>query len=159
MHQIDEDTIVVGLDRSASSQQALTWSLAESKRSGRRLLLVHVWHWTSDAIAIPISLAGTPDSRLAGRRLLERAAAQAKRCGVHATTHLVEGTPAAALSRLSRGAAMLVVGAHDRGRIGTALLGSVSQGCLRHASCPVLVVRAPAGAKVKEPRSVQAVGN
>jgi nucleotide-binding universal stress UspA family protein len=113
----------------------------------------------SDAIAIPVSLAGTPDSRLAGRRLLERAAAQAKRHGVQATTHLAEGTAANALSELSDGAAMLVVGAHGRGRIGTALLGSVSQGCLRHARCPVVVVHPRIGAKVKEPPSAQAVGD
>ncbi|MBO0845483.1 MAG: universal stress protein [Nocardioides sp.] len=41
----------------------------------------------------------------------------------------------------SRDASMLVLGSHGHGRIGGALLGSVSQAAARHARCPVVVVR------------------
>jgi nucleotide-binding universal stress UspA family protein len=140
MPQVDENTIVVGIDGSECSHQALTWSLAEAKRSNRWLLLVNVWHWTSDAIGSPMSLVGMPDSRKAGHRLLQAAAARAKTHGVDAMTRLVEGPRASALSEVAEGAAMLVVGAHGHRGISRALVGSVSQGCLRHARCPVVVI-------------------
>ncbi|HET9088306.1 MAG TPA: universal stress protein [Acidobacteriaceae bacterium] len=37
---------------------------------------------------------------------------------------------------------IIVIGSHGRGRVGSLLLGSVAEGVLRHASCPVLIVRA-----------------
>jgi nucleotide-binding universal stress UspA family protein len=37
-------------------------------------------------------------------------------------------------------AEMIVIGTHGRGRVAQLLLGSVAQGVLRHASCPVVVV-------------------
>lgn len=49
--------------------------------------------------------------------------------------------PAAALVRLSRGAALLVVGSHGLGGFVGLLLGSVSQQCVHHATCSVLVAR------------------
>jgi nucleotide-binding universal stress UspA family protein len=140
MPQVDESTIVVGVDGSKCSHEALTWALAEAKRSDRWLLLVHVWHWTSDAIGSPMSFVGTPDSRKAGHRLLQAASARAKTHGVTAVTRLEEGPRASALAEVAEGAAMLVVGAHGHRGVSRALVGSVSQGCLRHARCPVVVV-------------------
>lgn len=37
---------------------------------------------------------------------------------------------------------LIVIGSHGRGGIARALLGSVAEGVMRHAPCPVLVVRA-----------------
>ncbi|KAH7516515.1 hypothetical protein FEM48_Zijuj10G0143300 [Ziziphus jujuba var. spinosa] len=38
---------------------------------------------------------------------------------------------------------LLVLGSHSRGAIGRAFLGSVSNYCVHHAKCPVLVVKKP----------------
>ena len=89
MPKVDEDTIVVGIDGSEASNRALNWALAEAERSERSLLLVHVWHWTSDAIGSPMSLIGMPDSRTSGRRLLSGAAARAKSRQVAVATRLI----------------------------------------------------------------------
>jgi nucleotide-binding universal stress UspA family protein len=140
MPQVDENTIVVGIDGSKCSHNALTWALAEAKRSNRWLLLVNVWHWSSDVLSSPMSWVGAPDSRKAGYGLLHAASARAKTHGVTAIIRLVEGSPARALAEVADGAAMLVVGAHGHRGVTRALLGSVSQDCLHHARCPVVVV-------------------
>ena len=50
------------------------------------------------------------------------------------------------------GADAIVVGAHTRGGLGKLLLGSVSEHVVRHAPCPVLVVRERNARKPAEPR-------
>jgi nucleotide-binding universal stress UspA family protein len=56
-------------------------------------------------------------------------------------TAISDRRPSAALIRQSRNADLLVVGSRGRGGFAGLLLGSVSQQCVHHAMCPVLVVR------------------
>lgn len=140
MLPVNGDTIVVGLDTSDSSQDALRWALDEAERSKRRVLIVHVWHWSTDALASPTALLGLPDSHKTGRALLRSAKVQATVRGVDATTRLLEGSAAQQLTAVAADAAMLVVGSHGHGVVGKMMLGSVSSGCVQHAACPVVVV-------------------
>jgi nucleotide-binding universal stress UspA family protein len=134
------ETIVVGIDGSECSNQALRWAIMEARRSDRPLLLVHVWHWRTDAVASPMSLVGAPDARKAGRSQLGRAVAEARRQGVSARARLLEGAAASTLAKAADGAAMLVVGSHGYRRLSQTFLGSVSTGCVRRATCPVVVI-------------------
>jgi nucleotide-binding universal stress UspA family protein len=147
MTRVDENTIAVGIDASEGSERALDWAIAEAARSGRSLLLVYAWHWSSSAVGSPMALVGHPDPFHSGRQMLERARARAKRHGVTASTCLVEGSAAGALTEASSGAGMLVVGAHSHGALAKTLLGSVSRACIQHARCPVVVVPAAAPRK------------
>ena len=54
------------------------------------------------------------------------------------------GGPAAEIVKAAKEwpADLIVIGSHGRGGIKRALLGSVAEGVMRHAPCPVLVVRA-----------------
>jgi nucleotide-binding universal stress UspA family protein len=54
---------------------------------------------------------------------------------------VVLGDPAAVLLRESEHAELLVVGDRGRDEVARAMLGSVSQRCVHHAACPVVVVR------------------
>jgi nucleotide-binding universal stress UspA family protein len=134
------ETIVVGIDGSQWGDEALRWAIMEARRSDHPLGLVHVWHWRTDVVASPMSLVGAPDARKAGRSHLSRALAQAQRQGVTAKTRLLEGAAASTLAQAADGAAMLVVGSHGYRGLSKALLGSVSTGCVRHATCPVVVI-------------------
>ena len=64
------------------------------------------------------------------------------RSGVEVTAVPVQGvTAAAALLDAAEGADLLVVGSRGLGGFTGLLLGSVSQQCVQHAGCPVVIVR------------------
>ncbi|MDQ1644071.1 MAG: hypothetical protein QOJ50_255, partial [Cryptosporangiaceae bacterium] len=55
----------------------------------------------------------------------------------------IEGRPPRALTQAARGARLLVLGSHGHGRMFHAVLGSVSEECVRYSPCPVVVVPTP----------------
>ena len=137
MKGADANTIVVGTDGSDCAEEAVRWAIGEAALSGRRLLIVHAWSWISDAMVTPFD---RPEGKKVGAAILHRAEREARRHGVEVQTRLFEGPAAKGLVEAAHGAAMLVVGSHGYGRVTRAFLGSVSRECVRHASCPVLVV-------------------
>jgi nucleotide-binding universal stress UspA family protein len=56
---------------------------------------------------------------------------------------VVHAGPAKSLVETAQDARMLVVGARGLGGLAGMLLGSVSDQCVRHAACPVLVAKTP----------------
>jgi nucleotide-binding universal stress UspA family protein len=63
--------------------------------------------------------------------------------GTVAEEHLIEGPVAPEIVRLAEeiGAGLIVMGSRGLGGVRRALLGSISDSVVRHAHCPVLVVR------------------
>jgi nucleotide-binding universal stress UspA family protein len=74
---------------------------------------------------------------------LDKAVAAARQAdeAVEIRLHVVEQSPAQALLAAAKGAELLVVGSRGHGGFAGMLLGSVSQHCVQHAPCPVLVMR------------------
>jgi nucleotide-binding universal stress UspA family protein len=68
---------------------------------------------------------------------------EARANGADATFLVWEGEPGEAIvsAAEAESADLIVVGSHGRGPMGRFLVGSVSDFIVRHASCPVLVVR------------------
>jgi nucleotide-binding universal stress UspA family protein len=56
-------------------------------------------------------------------------------------SHVAEGHAADVLTRSAADADLLVVGSRGHGAFAGMLLGSTSQHCVHHATCPVVVVR------------------
>jgi nucleotide-binding universal stress UspA family protein len=139
--------IVVGVDGSESAQRALEWAIAEAAIHGHRVCAVYV-------LAAPVTAAGfAATEAFLSPELSERAEADAEQLlqdvlasveppgGVIVAAETVADLqPARALVARSKHAQMLVVGSRGRGGFTGLLLGSVSQQCVHHALCPVVVV-------------------
>jgi nucleotide-binding universal stress UspA family protein len=134
--------IVVGVDGSDASRQALRWAARQAQLTGGRLDVVITWE-------LPTSFGWVPpypaDFNPAGDA--QRAADDEVRSalvdypGVEAQTTVVEGHPAPTLVQASGGANLLVLGSRGHGEFAGMLLGSVTQHLVSTAHCPVLVWR------------------
>lgn len=136
--------VVVGVDGSPASVAAARTAASAAVRRGVPLLLAHAHPSTSDAPrprrgAAP-RLADPDDPAHDGARAVATLI-RAEQPGLEVRLTLMEDLPARSLVELGRDAALLVVGCRGLGPVRGALLGAVSRAVLRHASCPVLVLR------------------
>jgi nucleotide-binding universal stress UspA family protein len=135
------DVIVVGVDGSAQSKAALCWAAEQATRTGSCLWAVTAWHHS----ALPGWGPTPPDDDVAAAagEMLSQAVREALGTDppVEVRETVIAGHPAQVLLDTARDAPLLVVGSHGRGGVAGALLGSVSQYCVQHAHCPVVVVR------------------
>jgi nucleotide-binding universal stress UspA family protein len=134
--------IVVGVDGSGASNDALKWAADYAALVGGELLALSVWQWPVSlgmALALPEGYSPRADANsvLADAIKATLGASPA----VPVVSEVVEGSAAAALVEASGKAALLVVGSRGHGGFVGLMLGSTSEHCARHAVCPVVVVR------------------
>jgi nucleotide-binding universal stress UspA family protein len=140
------DRIVVGVDGSNGSRRALAWAVDEARRWGDTTVdVVHSWEppvlMNSPVGEIPpMPIDSTYDD--AAHLLIADALAAVDTAGVTVEQVVVEGPPGAALCKRSADAALLVVASSGHGKVMEALIGSVSQYCVHHAICPVVIIPA-----------------
>lgn len=141
--------ILVGHDGSDCAQEALVWAGRLAARAGLDLHVVRAWGLTTaprPASWEPGYVPPLGDFEKAVREELDgQIAAAGLDHAVRATTHTLHRPPAHGLIEASHGADLLVVGARGLGGFTGLLLGSVSDQCVRHAACPVTVVRSGTG--------------
>ncbi|THV26813.1 universal stress protein [Glycomyces paridis] len=139
----ETERIVVGVDGSPASVRALEWALRQAERTGASIEAVHAWEvpvmYGSGMMVLP----GGDEFEAAAKRNLEQAVGQAggDSTAVPIELKAVAGHPAKTLVDVAEHAALLVVGSRGHGGFMGALIGSVSQNCVAHAKCPVVVVR------------------
>jgi nucleotide-binding universal stress UspA family protein len=134
--------IVVGVDGSAASLRALRWALAQADAGGGIVEAVTAWDIPTSYGWGPTVLDGDDLAGAAQRSLAEAVVdAHAAYPGVEVRQRVLRGHPAAVLVEEAKDADLLVVGSHGHGGFAGSLLGSVSQRCTQHATCPVVVVR------------------
>ncbi|WP_431676616.1 universal stress protein [Kitasatospora sp. KL5] len=136
--------IVVGVDGSPASIDALRWALEQARPQGAVVEALTAWQYpVATGWTVPVEV----DQDLAGmaRKTLEESIASAAGAvdPVEVRTVVVEGGAVQCLLDAARGADLLVVGSRGLGGFTGALLGSVSQHCVQHAPCPVVVIRHP----------------
>ena len=138
--------ILVPIDGSALSLDALRHALTLIRQGLRaELVLANV---QAPASLYEIVVAHDPDviqnvSAGAGAHLLEPARELCRKAGVAFDCDVVSGDPVNALCALAdqRGCSQIIIGAHGKGALASALLGSVSH-ALAHASpVPVTIVK------------------
>ncbi|MGW2253622.1 universal stress protein [Kitasatospora sp. NPDC001660] len=135
--------IVVGVDGSPPSRAAVRWAARLAGLTGAPLEAVTVWDFPclyGERGLVPPALDGFGPERRAAEILDETLAA----CPTGPTVrrHLAAGAPGPALVAAAEGAAALVVGNRGRHDPPGAPLGTVTQYCVHHAACTVVVVRA-----------------
>lgn len=133
--------IVVGVDGSPASIEALRWALREAGRIEASVVAVHAWN---DVYAAGAPYTVAIDSKMysdAAHRVLDRAIADVCAEGeASIERRVVRDGAANAILEAAEGADLLVVGSRGRGGFAGLLLGSVSQQVVHHARCPVVVI-------------------
>ncbi|HEX6345211.1 universal stress protein [Umezawaea sp.] len=147
MDDIDSRPIVVGVDGSPASRAALAWAVEEAERRGCAVEAVTGQHrdfgMAVGAVPIDVMIGMLPEElRAAQQQVLDTAVAELA-TAVEIRTVAATEEARQALVEASEHASLLVVGRRGLGAVAAALLGSVSLHCVRHASCPVVVVNDP----------------
>lgn len=145
--------IVVGIDGSDASREALRWAAEEARLRSAPLVALYAWSFIPPQPIGDPGLLAVPAGDFPGQLEAERDAASgaleaavadalAAAPGIQVEQKLVEGDPGDALVAASESSQLVVVGSHGRSGIQAALLGSVSRHVTSHADCPVVVVKA-----------------
>lgn len=147
--QLPDHRIVVGIDGSEPSKAALAWAVRQAELTRATVEAVIAWHY-------PIAFAGAPFVPIGSQMDVDFAGAAAQMLStaisdtvdpagpVKVSSTVREGNAPQILLDAADGAEMLVVGSRGHGGFAGALLGSVSQHCVHHARCPVVIIRGPA---------------
>jgi nucleotide-binding universal stress UspA family protein len=137
-----ERRIVVGLDGSDSSNAALAWAVKQARYTGAAVEAVTAWEFGL-TYGVPPTAAFDIDYAGIAADMAADAIAGVSSPGepVKIRSKVAEGHPAQVLLEAAEGAELLVVGSRGRGGFTGALLGSTSQHCAQHASCPVVIIR------------------
>jgi nucleotide-binding universal stress UspA family protein len=138
--------VVVGVDGSDASLQALAWARQQAEVTGAGLEVVVAW----EPVALPYgwSMDGVPavvddfnPAEIAERVAADSVAKVLGDASGDVKTTVVEGHPATVLVEASADADLLVVGSSGHGAFVGMLLGSVSAHCAQKAHCPVVITR------------------
>ena len=137
--------VVVGVDGSEESTQAVAFAAAEADALGEELTVLYAFTGPNRWIK-----AGLPSSSFAGHVVEEEQIVLSETVAglrqdypglvVHGILETVM-EPADALVRAAADARMLVLGSRGRGSFGRLLLGSTAHGVLTQPPCPTVITR------------------
>jgi nucleotide-binding universal stress UspA family protein len=142
--------IVVGVDGSETSRQALRWAAAEAELHDAELHVVSAWDVPAMGAGAGMgagwTIADSDELRALAQSLVSSVVEQELGSNPSAKVRpsIERGSTAHVLLEASKGADLLVVGSRGLGGFTGLMLGSVSSKMAHHASCPVVIVRPPA---------------
>ena len=129
--------VVVGVDGSTDSLQAVAWACGVARSRGAALTAV---------IVAPVRRDDPGEDRFVEEAVARLEAAVAATSGdgpLDVGTQVETGDPRQVLQQASAASDLVVVGSRGHGRVTGALLGSVSHHLVHHAACHVTVVPPP----------------
>lgn len=138
------EPVVVGIDGSPAALLAVRWAASRALRDGSPLRIVHAYQLPR---GFPTGVTEEESllrlRRAVGRQWLGEAREVARQTApeVAVKAELAAMPAITGLSRLSRRAAVLVLGNRGRSAIGDLLVGSTSAAMTGRAHCPVVLVR------------------
>jgi nucleotide-binding universal stress UspA family protein len=143
-----QEHVVVGVDGSSESIEALRWAARYAAAAGATISAVHAWHYPA-AGPVPAGLppqSVTDEVRAMMQETLDKALTEVfgSSSPENVSTKIAYGHPAMVLVNESAEADLLVVGNRGHGAFHGMLLGSVSIHCVTTALCPVVVARTKA---------------
>jgi len=129
--------IVVGVDGSPSSMEALRWAATQARLSDAVLEVVHA-RFARNVVSEMIEGAEADELSI-----LERAITEARKVEptIEVVGRITDPPAAEGLVDASRDAELLVVGSRGLGGFKELTLGSVSDQCSHHAHCPIVIIR------------------
>ncbi len=137
--------IVVGVDGSEPSIRALQWAAREAEWSDATLEVVTAWTFPEHPAPLGIVVhVPWPNELIAQAGVkLDEVIGDALPNIDHqrVIARVIRGSAVPVLLDAASDADLLVVGSRGRGAMAELLLGSVSERCVRHAGCSVVVVR------------------
>jgi len=132
--------IVVGVDGSGASRDALRWAARQAQLTGASLEAVMTWDIVSSSFGVPVPSECDPASKAKDALNKTVQSVLGDPDGLDLVPAVVQGPAASTLLQEAKGADLLVVGSRGHGALVGMLLGSVSEQCMAHATCPVVVV-------------------
>ena len=136
-------SILVAVDGSDHAFDAVRVASRLAATLSAKLTLMTAYHAPSDALGEPNYSRALGEALAEAQRILEDARNVALNAGtLEPQVEWLAGQPAETIVETARAGDydLVVVGTHGRGRIGAALLGSVSSAVAAHAGRPVMVV-------------------
>lgn len=150
-------TILHPTDFSSRAQSALEFAAALARDYRAQLVVMHVLPPAFVVAPDGLAVMGPPENRDdALARLRSVCPADARVTTIH---QLADGDPAAEIVKAAGDvkADLIVMGTHGWTGLSRLLMGSVAEGVMRKAPCPVLTVKVPATHEVSAPSAAQLV--
>jgi len=134
--------IVVGVDGSEGGRRALRWAADEAAARGGAVEAVIAWSWDGLEYG-PTAASRADEEALRAAQVIDaeiRHVIERNGSILPIAREVIEGPPGDVLTAAGRSADLLVLGSHGHGRVRHTVLGSVSDDCIRKATCPVVVI-------------------
>jgi nucleotide-binding universal stress UspA family protein len=145
-------SILVPTDFSECGNYALSYAASLARNFGASIICVHVIEPMVPTVGYsgmtePLPIADIADQlENSAEHELPKLAKSEECVGLAVEEVIVHGEAASEIVRVAkeRNVDLIVVSSHGRTGLGRILFGSTAEAVVRHASCPVLVVKPPA---------------
>lgn len=145
-------TILLPTDFSECANYALSYATSLARQAGAKIICVHVIEPVVPTVGYtgmtePLPIVDISEQlEDSAERELPKIAEHEECAGLDVEELIAHGDAASEIARVAkeRGVDLIVISSHGRTGLGRILFGSTAESVVRHAPCPVLVVKPPA---------------